>query len=70
MAEQVVNEEVVIDELRYDNPLGFTREIAGLLTGLGITNLAEFKKKEINLDDLKNLTDEDLKILGKFLWSF
>lgn len=66
MTEQVADENLIVEEERYDNPLGFTRETGALLSGLGITNLSKFKKKEINLDDLKDLTEEDLKLLGKF----
>lgn len=54
----------VTDEL--DNPLGFSRETAALVTGLGCSNLTQFKKKNISIDDLKHLTPEDLAILGKF----
>ncbi|XP_058808908.1 uncharacterized protein LOC131674323 [Phymastichus coffea] len=45
------------------NPLGFTNETAQLISGLGCTNLKQFKKKDINLDDLQYLTKEDLEVL-------
>lgn len=54
---------VVVDEL--NNPLGFSRETATLVTGLGCSNLTKFKEKNISIDDLKYLTPEDLAILGK-----
>ena len=50
----------------YDS-LGFTQETEALLTGLNCTNLKGFKKRRINLDDLRKLTDEDLATLGKYL---
>jgi hypothetical protein len=48
----------------YD-PLGFTKEVELLLTGLGCSDVTGFKKRNVCLDDLKHLTEEDLIILGK-----
>lgn len=46
------------------NPLGFTNEVAALITGLGCTNLKQFKNKDISLEDLPHLSREDLALLG------
>ena len=56
-------------ETGIEDPLGFTKEVANLLSGLSCTNLSEFKKRNIAYDDLMYLTDDDFKILGnKFLF--
>ncbi|XP_014216494.1 uncharacterized protein LOC106645212 [Copidosoma floridanum] len=52
-----------MQQYQNNNPLGFTRETASLLTGLGVSNLSEFEKRDISFDDLKYLTDEDLEVL-------
>lgn len=50
----------------YFDPLGFTKQTATLLRGLGASELiVECKKRNISTDVLQELTVQELIMLGK-----
>lgn len=56
------------DSHAYQNPLGFTKEMASIFTGFNSTDLSELRKNEICHDDLMYLSDEDLILLSWFFF--
>lgn len=59
-------ENCTMNNERFEDILGFTRQTETLITGLGGTPglIEEFRKRNISTDELTDLTEYDLIALG------